>query len=91
MKASLRLQDNIRKLVASYLHVVQLEAGTVAAHAFEVNAEYLRMFEPDDLLLTFRLTAGLPAPGQPYIGSWEDPSVEVQLRYSIPCNWLHAC
>ena len=70
---------------------MQLEAGTVAAHAFEVNAEYLRMFEPDDLLLTFRLTAGLPAPGQPYTGSWEDPSVEVQSRYSSLCSWLHAC
>ena len=35
------------------------------------DGDYLLSLEPDRLLYCFRVTAGLPAPGQPY-GGWEE-------------------
>ena len=45
---------------------VSLAAGSQEAKAAELNAQYLRMIEPDSLLWTFRANAGLPTPGTPF-------------------------
>ncbi|KAG2499166.1 hypothetical protein HYH03_002747 [Edaphochlamys debaryana] len=39
------------------------------------------MLEVDRLLWSFRKTAGLPTPGQPYIVSWEDPGCELRGHF----------
>lgn len=47
-----------------------------------LNAKYLlEMLDPDRLLWSFRKTAGLPTPGQPYIASWEDPGCELRGHF----------
>ncbi|GFR41395.1 hypothetical protein Agub_g2074 [Astrephomene gubernaculifera] len=47
-----------------------------------LNAKYLLdMLDPDRLLWSFRKTAGLPAPGTPYIASWEDPGCELRGHF----------
>jgi len=46
-------------------------------HAEELNENYLLSLEPDRLLHTFRLTAGIPTSAQPY-GGWEEPKCEVR-------------
>ena len=40
----------------------------------------------DRMLHTFRLTANLPAPGEPFSGSWEDPGCEVRGQFMG--HWL---
>lgn len=59
---------------------VTLAPGPLRA-AFERNLAYVRSFEPDRLLFTFRKEAGLPTPGAP-LGGWESPDVELR-RHSI--------
>lgn len=54
------------QLVPFSLSAIKLTAGSQEAKAAELNAEYLRMLEPDSLLWTFRNNAGLPTPGTPY-------------------------
>lgn len=69
-----------RFLNAFPLSSVQLEPDSPAGRAQALNAQYLRMIDPDSLLWTFRKNAGLPhTKGLPYYGSWEDPGVEVFL------------
>lgn len=41
------------------------------------DQKYLLSLEPDRLLHTFRLNAGLPSPSTPY-GGWESPEVELR-------------
>jgi len=52
------------------------------------NGDYLLALEPDRLLHTFRLTAGLPTTAKPY-GGWEDPKGE--LRGHSLGHYLTAC
>jgi DUF1680 family protein len=56
--------------------------------SFETNVRYLRALSPDRYLWTFRQTAGLPTPGQPY-GGWEAPDCE--LRGHSIGHYLSAC
>ncbi len=49
---------------------------------------YLLTLEPDRLLHTFRLTAGIPSSAKPY-GGWEKPDVE--LRGHTLGHYLSAC
>jgi hypothetical protein len=49
---------------------------------------YLLSFEPDRLLHTFRITAGLPSPAKP-LGGWEAPNCEVR-GHSLG-HYLSAC
>ena len=44
------------------------------------NVRYLAALDPDRLLHSFRLTAGLPAKAAPY-GGWEAPGVEVRGHF----------
>lgn len=55
---------------------VRLAPGPLLS-AFETNRRYLRSFEPDRLLWTFRRQAGLPTPGTP-LGGWESPDIELR-------------
>jgi len=56
--------------------------------AFETNVRYLRSLSPDRYLWTFRKTAGLATPAEPY-GGWEDPKCE--LRGHSLGHYLSAC
>ncbi|KAG2455134.1 hypothetical protein HYH02_000953 [Chlamydomonas schloesseri] len=47
-----------------------------------INSKYLLdMLDADRLLWVFRTNAKLPAPGKPYIGSWEDPNCELRGHF----------
>ena len=50
---------------------VELTGGPLLA-AFENNIGYLKSLSLDSILYWFRIKAGLPAPGQPYRGHFED-------------------
>src|ERR1019366_7910412 len=54
----------------------------------EKNRQYLHALEPDRLLHTFRLTAGLPSTAEPP-GGWEGPGVE--LRGHFLGHYLSGC
>ncbi len=56
--------------------------------AMEVDGKYILSTDPDRLLHTFRLTAGLPSSAQP-LGGWEDP--KGGLRGHSLGHYLTAC
>ncbi len=56
--------------------------------AMELDKVYLLSLDPDRLLHTFRLTAGLPTSAKPY-GGWEAPGCE--LRGHCLGHYLSAC
>ena len=56
--------------------------------AMEQNRAYLRSLEPDRLLHTFRLNAGLPSSARP-LGGWERPDCEVRGHFTG--HYLSAC
>ena len=60
---------------------VRLDEDTFAARTAALNKQYLLSLKVDDLLWTFRNNAGLPAPGNPFISSWEDPGCEVRGQF----------
>ncbi|KAK8601919.1 hypothetical protein V6N13_058411 [Hibiscus sabdariffa] len=64
------------------LHDVRLDLGSNSIHwrAQQTNLEYLLMLDVDDLVWSFRKTAGLPTPGRPY-GGWEAPDVELRGHF----------
>ncbi len=57
-------------------------------HAQELDRQYLLSLEPDRLLHTFRINAGLPSSAKPY-GGWEEPNGE--LRGHFTGHYLTAC
>lgn len=69
------------------LQDVRLLEGPFKA-AMERNGKYLLELEPDRLLHTFRLNAGLPSSAKP-LGHWEDPKGE--LRGHFVGHYLSAC
>ena len=69
------------------LHDVRLLPSPVL-DALQVNRRYLMSLDPDRLLHTFRLTAGLPTTAQP-LGGWEAPDNE--LRGHFTGHYLSAC
>lgn len=69
------------------LQDVRLLDGPFKA-AMERDGRYLLEFEPDRLLYNFRVTAGLPAPGEP-LGGWE--SAKSELRGHLVGHYLSAC
>ncbi len=56
--------------------------------AMMVNRRFLMAQDPDRLLHTFRLTAGLPTTGEP-LGGWEAPVNELRGHYTG--HYLSAC
>jgi len=66
---------------------VRLGAGPFK-DALDVNRRFLMGQDPDRLLHTFRLTAGLPSTAQP-LGGWEAPENELRGHYTG--HYLSAC
>lgn len=62
------------------LHDVRLEANSIHGVAQQTNLEYLLMLEVDRLVWSFRKTAGLETPADPY-GGWEAPDVELRGHF----------
>ncbi|DBA96514.1 hypothetical protein WJX77_003023 [Trebouxia sp. C0004] len=62
-------------------HDVRLDATSLGARAMALNKDYMLSLNVDSLLLTFRRNAGLPTPGDPFAGSWEDPACEVRGQF----------
>jgi len=58
------------------------------AQAHNANLTYLRRLDPDRLLHTFRLNAGLPSEAKP-LGGWEEPKGE--LRGHFIGHYLSGC
>ena len=56
--------------------------------AMQVNRRYVMGLDPDRLLHTFRLNAGLPSTAEP-LGGWEAP--ESELRGHFVGHYLSAC
>lgn len=69
------------------LNQVRLLDGPCKA-AQEANRRYLRELDADRLLYSFRVNAGLPAPGVP-LGGWEAPTCEVRGHFTG--HYLSAC
>ena len=57
-------------------------------HAMELDRKYLLSLEPDRLLHTFRVNAGLPSTAKP-LGGWEEPKSEVRGHFIG--HYLSAC
>lgn len=69
------------------LHQVRLLPGPFRDD-LEVNRRYLMGLDPDRLLHSFRITAGLPSTAEPYYG-WEAPNNE--LRGHFVGHYLSGC
>ena len=57
--------------------------------AMEADRQYLRSLDPDRLLHTFRLNAGIASKAQP-LGGWEAPDCELRGHYAGG-HYLSAC
>jgi DUF1680 family protein len=57
-------------------------------HAQDLDLQYLLSLDPDRLLHSFRVNAGLPSTARPY-GGWEEPKGE--LRGHFVGHYLSAC
>jgi DUF1680 family protein len=75
------------KAMAFDLRDVRLLDGPFR-RAMELDHQYLLSLEPDRLLHTFRLNAGLPSDAKP-LGGWEEPKCE--LRGHFVGHYLTAC
>lgn len=62
------------------LHDVRIEPNSTHGIAQQTNLEYLLMLDVDSLVWSFRKTAGLDTPGDPY-GGWEAPNVELRGHF----------
>ncbi|GMN26437.1 hypothetical protein TIFTF001_001291 [Ficus carica] len=62
------------------LHDVRLDPNSPHGRAQQTNLEYLLMLDVDNLVWSFRKTAGLPTPGKPY-GGWEAPDIELRGHF----------
>ncbi len=80
------------KLQAFSLKEVRLLDGPFH-DAMELDKAFLLRLDPDRLLHTFRLTAGLPTSAKPY-GGWESPGCEVRGHslghYLSACSLMYA-
>ena len=69
------------------LHQVRLLPG-IFRDDVEVNRRYMMRLDPDRLLHSFRITAGMPSTAEPYYG-WEAPNNE--LRGHFVGHYLSGC
>ncbi len=62
---------------------VALDDDSIQAKAASLNTYYMMdMLDEDRLIWTFRNNAKLPAPKEPYQGTWEDPNCEVRGQFT---------
>ena len=84
----LKVEDKVTSKVRPFaLQDVRLLAGPLR-EAMERDQKYLLALDPDRLLHTFRLNAGLPSAAKP-LGGWEAPDIE--LRGHSLGHFLSAC
>ncbi|KAF6136338.1 hypothetical protein GIB67_043055 [Kingdonia uniflora] len=62
------------------LHDVRLDENSFHGKAQQTNLEYLLILDVDRLVWSFRKTAGLPTPGEPY-GGWEATNMELRGHF----------
>nr|GLL31671.1 uncharacterized protein LOC109160191 isoform X2 [Ipomoea trifida] len=62
------------------LNDVRLDPNSIHGRAQQTNLEYLLMLDVDRLVWSFRKTAGLETPGEPY-GGWEGATVELRGHF----------
>ncbi|XP_051118639.1 uncharacterized protein LOC127242930 [Andrographis paniculata] len=62
------------------LHDVRLSPNSIHGVAQQTNLDYLLLLDVDRLVWSFRKTAGLETPGEPY-GGWEAPDVELRGHF----------
>lgn len=67
-----RFQVPIDYLKEMPLEAVRLDPKGLHGEAQQMTLEYLLTLDVDRLVWSFRKTAGLPTPGNPY-GGWEEP------------------
>ncbi|KAI3945436.1 hypothetical protein MKW92_021993 [Papaver armeniacum] len=88
MYRRLKSPDNLEKgnsfLREVSLHDVRLNINSFHFRAQQTNLEYLLMLDVDSLVWSFRKTANLSTPGQPY-GGWEAPTEELRGRFVGHC------
>lgn len=61
---------------------VRVADQTMQSRYAAINSKYLLdLLDPDRLLWAFRANAGLPTPGLPFVGSWEDPGCELRGHF----------
>ena len=75
---ALSQSDEIKPFQLSH---VTLHQGSQFGEAFSLNKEYMQSLDPERLLHTFRLNAGLNSTAKPFSGSWEDPTCEVRGQF----------
>ena len=63
------------------LSEITLHLGSQFDKAFSLNKQYMQSIDPDRLLHTFRLNAGLNSTAEAFSGSWEDPTCEVRGQF----------
>ena len=68
-------------ITAFHLSDVTLHPGSFFDKTFSLNQQYMQSIDPDRLLHTFRLNAGLNTTAEPFSGSWEDPTCEVRGQF----------
>lgn len=73
-----KLEGDFLKEVS--LHDVRLDPGSLHWRAQHTNLEYLLWLDLDNLVWSFRKTAGLETAGTPY-GGWEAPNVELRGHF----------
>ncbi|URE19346.1 DUF1680 domain containing protein [Musa troglodytarum] len=62
------------------LRDVRVDPSSVHGRAQQTNLEYLLLLDVDRLVWSFRKLAGLPTPGEPYLG-WEDPNGQLRGHF----------
>nr|GMD20628.1 uncharacterized protein LOC109160191 isoform X1 [Ipomoea batatas] len=62
------------------LNDVRLDPNSIHGRAQQTNLEYLLMLDVDRLVWSFRKTAGLETPGEPY-GGWEAETIELRGHF----------
>lgn len=62
------------------LHDVRLDPNSIHGLAQQTNLEYLLMLDVDRLVWSFRKTADIETPGEPY-GGWEAPDIELRGHF----------
>ena len=63
------------------LSEIDLHLGSQFDKAFSLNKQYMQSIDPDRMLHTFRLNAGLNSTAEAFSGSWEDPTCEVRGQF----------
>ena len=85
-------KDKVKPAVAFQVRAFDLRDVRILdgafKHAQELDGKYLLSLDPDRLLHTFRLNAGIPSTARPLAG-WEAPSGE--LRGHFIGHYLSAC